>query len=80
MEGLKRKLDDDVWPVDVPYHHPPANNIACAFDFAKDIGDYEHRTLTSPGFFEDQIDPAAVDAFPWPDPRIGSISGVSRFR
>ena len=69
LEGLKRKLDDDVWPIDVPYHHPPSNHIACAFDFAKDIGDYEHRTLTTPGHFEDQTDPAAVDTFPWPDPR-----------
>jgi uroporphyrinogen decarboxylase len=28
MEGLKRRLADDVWPIDVPYHHPPANHIA----------------------------------------------------
>lgn len=68
LEGLKRELDDDVWPVEVPYHHPPANHIACAFDFAKDAGDYERRTLTSPGFFEDQTNPAVLDAFPWPDP------------
>jgi uroporphyrinogen decarboxylase len=53
----------------VPYHHPPANHIACAFDFTKKIGDYEHRTLTSPGYFEDLTDPAAVEKFPWPDPR-----------
>ncbi len=69
MEGLKRRLNDDIWPVEVPYHHPPANHIACAFDFAKDTGDYEHRTLTSPGHFEDMTDPAAVEDFPWPDPR-----------
>jgi len=69
MEGLKRKLGDDIWPVDVPYRHPPANHIACAFDFAKDIGDYEHRTLTNPGWFENTTDPAAVADFPWPDPR-----------
>jgi uroporphyrinogen decarboxylase len=69
LEGLKRRLDDDVWTVDVPYSHPPAHHIACAFDFAKDTGDYEHRTLTSPGYFENLTDPAAVEAFPWPDPR-----------
>jgi len=69
MEELKRRLNDDVWPVEVPYHHPPANHIACAFDFAKDIGDYEHRTLTSPGYFEGIEDPARVEEFPWPDPR-----------
>jgi uroporphyrinogen decarboxylase len=66
---LKRKLNDDVWPIDVPYEHPPSNHIACAFDFAKDVRDYEHRTLTDPGFFEDMTDPAAVDTFPWPDPK-----------
>lgn len=68
LAGLKRRINDDVWPVDVPFHHPPANHIACAFDFAKDLADYEHRTLTTPGYFEDLTDPAAVDDFPWPDP------------
>jgi uroporphyrinogen decarboxylase len=69
LEGLKHCLDDDLWPVEVPYHHPPANHIACAFDFARNTGDYEHRTLTSPGYFENETDPAAVADFPWPDPR-----------
>ena len=69
VEDLKRAIGDDVWPVDVPYHHPPANHIACAFDFAKrEAGDYTERTLTAPGFFEDRTDPARVDDFPWPDP------------
>lgn len=70
MTALKRALGDDLYPVDVPYNHPPSNHIACAFDFAKDLGgDYEERTLTSPGFFEDFEDPARVEEFPWPDPR-----------
>jgi len=69
MEELKRRLDDDVWPVEVPYHHPPANHIACAFDFARDTGDYQHRTLTTPGYFEGIEDPDRVEDFPWPDPR-----------
>jgi uroporphyrinogen decarboxylase len=30
MAALKRKLDDDIYPVEVPYRHPPANHIACA--------------------------------------------------
>ena len=34
MIELKRKIGDDIWPIDVPYNHPPANHIACAFDFA----------------------------------------------
>lgn len=70
MDELKRKLDDDVYPVEVPYHHPPSNHIACAFDFAKASSeDYTERTLTSPGFFEDIDDPARIEEFPWPSPR-----------
>ena len=70
LRELKERLGDDVWPVDVPYRHPPSNHIACAFDFAKKGGgDYEERTLTAPGFFEGVEDPARVDVFPWPDPR-----------
>lgn len=69
LADLKRMLDDDLWPVDVPYHHPPANHVACAFDFAKRSGaGYEERTLTAPGFFENVDDPRRVDDFPWPDP------------
>ena len=66
---LKLALGDDVWPVDVPYDHPPANHIACAFDFAKGGGaDYDRRSLTAPGFFEDIEDVSQVDTFPWPNP------------
>ena len=65
---LKLLLDDDVWPVEVPYNHPPANHIACAFDFAKKLPGYEDRTLTAPGFFENCSDPTAINDFPWPDP------------
>lgn len=69
VDELKAKLNDDVYPVEVPFHHPPANHIACAFDFAKgNSSDYEERTLTAPGFFEDFDDPARVDEFPWPNP------------
>ncbi len=70
LRELKAKLSDDVWPVEVPYRHPPANHIACAFDFAKDRrAGYAERTLTAPGFFEGLEDPARVETFPWPDPR-----------
>jgi uroporphyrinogen decarboxylase len=69
MAGLKKALGDDIWPVEVPYHDPPANHIACAFNFAKGSDqNYEERTLTAPGFFENMTAPALVETFPWPDP------------
>jgi uroporphyrinogen decarboxylase len=61
-DQLKEKIGDDVYPVEVPYEHPPLNHIACAFDFAqKNAGTNWERTLTAPGFFEDFTDPARVD-------------------
>ena len=69
MRELKRKIGDDIYPVEVPYHHPPLNHIACAFDFAqKNATTNWERTLTAPGFFEDFTDPARVEEFDWPDP------------
>ncbi len=70
MDGLKRILDDDIYPVDVPYDYPPSNHIACAFRFAKTdhLDRPDDRTLTAPGFFEDFDDPADVEKFNWPDP------------
>ncbi len=69
-DELKRKIDDDIYPVDVPYNNAPSNHIACAFNFARqeDADDYEKRTLTAPGFFLDISDPYAVADFEWPDP------------
>ncbi len=69
-EALKRLLDDDIVPLEVPYHFPPSNHIACAFNFAKNRhrDTPDERTLTAPGFFEDYQDPADVEKFPWPDP------------
>ena len=48
------KLDDDIVPVELPYHSPVGDAIYAAFDFAKKgkIA-MEHRTLNAPGFFED---------------------------
>jgi len=69
ITALKAKLGDDIFPIEVPYSHPPANHIACAFDFAADSNiDYEERTLTTPGFFEDADDPEQVNDFDWPNP------------
>jgi uroporphyrinogen decarboxylase len=69
---LKTILDDDIFPVDVPYHSPVANHIACAFDWSVDgQTDYENRTLTTPGFFKDYTrckDLKKVEDFDWPDP------------
>ena len=70
IDELKRKIDDDVYPIPVPYHNPPTNDIGCSLAFAKggEGGAQDERTLTAPGFFEDMTDPALVDSFPWPDP------------
>ncbi len=70
VDQMKKLIDDDIYPVEVPYNYPPSNHIACAFKFAKS-GHPDHpdeRTLTAPGFFEDYDDPASVGLFKWPDP------------
>jgi uroporphyrinogen decarboxylase len=68
MTQLKQKIGDDIWPVEVPYNHPPSNHIACAFDFYSS-DDYEERTLTKAGWFADKTDPACLKDFFWPDPK-----------
>jgi uroporphyrinogen decarboxylase len=68
-EEFKKKINDDVFDVEMPYHSPTSNAIYAAFDFAKQKhGDGSERTLTAPGFFEDYSDPADVNKFDWPDP------------
>jgi len=70
MIGLKKVVNDDIYPVEMPYHSPTSNAIYAAFDFAKRKGGaVDERTLTAPGFFEDYHDPADVTRFPWPDPK-----------
>lgn len=69
IDELKEKVDDDIYPVELPYHSPTSDAIYAAFDFAKaGHGDPDERTLTAPGFFEDYEDPGLVDDFDWPDP------------
>ena len=70
MKELKACIDDDIYPVEMPYHSPTSNAIYAAFDFAKrkTDGSNEERTLTAPGFFEDYTDASAVDLFDWPEP------------
>ena len=70
IEELKSIIDDDIYPIEVPYNDPPSNHIACAFKFAKTshLDTPDERTLTAPGFFEDYTDPSDVNKFDWPDP------------
>ena len=68
MQSLKALLDDDIYPVELPYHSPTSNAIYAAFDFAKDHSNPDERTLTKPGFFEDYSNPEDVELFDWPDP------------
>jgi len=70
MDELKKVVDDDIYPVEVPYNFPPSNHIACAFNFARVSQDDtpDNRTLTAPGFFEDYNRASDVDKFNWPDP------------
>ena len=71
IHELKSKLQDDVWPVIVPYYNEPNNDIGCALNFAKEGegGSQEDRTLTAPGYFENMTDSTEVANYPWPDPR-----------
>lgn len=71
VSELKLKLEDDVWPVLVPYNNAPYNDIGCALNFAKEGigGTQDERTLTVPGYFENMTDPAEIGRYHWPDPR-----------
>lgn len=69
VEGLKAAIDDDVYPIEIPYESPVANAIYAAFDFAQsgEVDSHE-RTLTEEGCFAKSEDPADADKFDWPDP------------
>lgn len=69
VDELKLKIDDDIYPVELPYHSPTSDTIYTALNFSKDTqADSDKRTLTAPGFFDCYSDPADVDLFDWPDP------------
>ena len=69
INEMSAAVNDDIYPVELPYHSPTSNAIYAAFDFGKDFkGDENERTLTAAGFFEDYTDPALVDDFDWPEP------------
>jgi len=57
--AFKKIIDDDIWPVEIPF---------TPFDFSAQAASNEERTLTHPGFFEAYEDASAVDLFPWPNP------------
>ena len=67
---LKAVIDDDIFPVELPYHSPTSDAIYASFDFAKKGSvSLAERTLTAPGYFEDYHEVADVADFPWPDPK-----------
>jgi len=70
IDELRIAIDDDIYPIEVPYNYPPSNHIACAFNFAKrnHLDTPDERTLTAPVFFEDYSEVTDVDKFAWPDP------------
>jgi uroporphyrinogen decarboxylase len=70
IDQLRIAIDDDIYPIEVPYNYPPSNHIACAFNFAKSnhLDTPDERTLTAPGFFEDYSEVSDVEKFAWPDP------------
>lgn len=53
VDRLREVIDDDIYPIEVPYHYPPSHHIACAFNFAKvtHLDTPYERTLMAPGLF-----------------------------
>lgn len=70
MAELKQIIDDDVYPVEMPYQAPDSQAIYTALNFRKTGGpnDDGSRTLTAPGFFAEMEDAEEVSSFAWPDP------------
>ena len=70
LDEVRLAINDDIYPVEIPYHSPTSNNITMAFDFdQKHQSNTDERTLTGDGFFHDYDDPTRVDDFDWPDPK-----------
>lgn len=66
---LSLKLDDDIVPIEMPYHSPSADAIHMALDFSQHGKlDNEERTLGDKGFFEGIEDPGRINDFDWPNP------------
>lgn len=68
VKELKKRLDDDIYPVEIPYHPVAGDPSREWFPVACEAGPAGERRLTVPGLFADCSSPADVDRFPWPDP------------
>jgi uroporphyrinogen decarboxylase len=68
IPGLRMKLGDDIFPVELPYASPYSNVIYNAFDFQGSGKASDDRTLTKPGFFPIDVKEETVEAFDWPEP------------
>jgi uroporphyrinogen decarboxylase len=66
--GLRMKLGDDIFPVELPYSSPYSDVIYNAFDFQSSGKASDDRTLTKPGFFPIDVNEETVEAFNWPEP------------
>jgi len=69
-DEVRARMGDDIYPVEMPYHSPVSENVYTALQFSKaSLNTEEHRTLNSPGIFEDSEDIADIDRlFDWPEP------------
>lgn len=63
IQALKSRIDDDIYPIDLPYNSPNGNSINTALNFRKT--DYLDHTS---GVFKNCEDPDEIAVFPWPDP------------
>lgn len=68
-DEVRAHVNDDLYPIEMPYHSPTSDAVFTALQFAKQSGNTaDHRTLTTSGFFEDYDDPSDIGKFDWPDP------------
>ena len=70
LDGLRKIIDDDIYPVEIPCHFPRGNEIYSALRFVKnEETSGVEKKLTAPGFFEDYESPDKINDFDWPDPK-----------
>ena len=71
FEGLKEKIDNDIWTVICPYNAPNSKLIEDPFKFSEIIefaGSSSERTLTLPGIFAETETIEEIESYNWPDP------------
>jgi uroporphyrinogen decarboxylase len=66
-DGLRMKIGDDIFPVELPYSSPFSNAIYNAFDWRRSGRAGEDRTLTGAGCFPVDVTEAEVRQFSWPE-------------